>query len=70
MSRPVRTPWWQQSWLLVVVVVAGSVLVVRNTWTQAWLPLVSTVLTLISIVVGLVSSRRRRDGAAERRPGA
>ena len=71
MSDPVRTPWWQQSWLFAMLVVAGLVLVVWTISTQNWVTLAGPVLALLSIILGWTSSRRqRRNGQVERRRGA
>jgi hypothetical protein len=63
---PAKTPWWQQAWLLAVLVAVGLVLVVLNVWGEDWLGLAAAVLELV-VIVGLWGSfrRQRRDRSVE-----
>lgn len=66
---PVKTPWWQQSWLLGVIVAVELILVALNIWGHDWLGLAGMLLALTAFA-GLWSSfRRQRHDRSVERPG-
>jgi len=64
----VRTPWWQQSWLLAVLGAITLVLIVLNVLGRDWLGLGTTVLLLYALASLWWSSRRQRRHRSVERP--
>jgi Flp pilus assembly protein TadB len=63
----VRTPRWQQSWLLAVLAAVTLLLIVLNVLGRDWLGLGATVLLLFALASLWWSFRQqRRDRSVER----
>jgi len=65
-ADPVRTPWWQQSWLLAVLVAATLVLIIVNAIGRDWLGLGTSVLLFWALVSQWWLSRQQRRRRVER----